>query len=96
MDESLILSKFDSIVESGLVLYDKKQDIVEYTDGDLKVSVEYTPALYIHITSQLILTIINPVSICNHLCSHKKTYHTIISTQCKGKEWIKPTDARRK
>jgi hypothetical protein len=49
MDESFILSKFDSMVESGLVLYDNKQDIVEYTDGDLKVGVEYT--VHAHCTS---------------------------------------------
>lgn len=37
MEESLILEKFDNLVESGLVLYDDKQQIVEHVDGDLKV-----------------------------------------------------------
>ncbi|KAB8215468.1 hypothetical protein BDV33DRAFT_227588 [Aspergillus novoparasiticus] len=36
MEESLILSKFDRLVESGLVLYDDKQQIIEHIDGDLK------------------------------------------------------------
>lgn len=38
MDESFILSKFDRLVESGLVLYDEKQQIIEHIDGDLKVT----------------------------------------------------------
>jgi ATP adenylyltransferase len=37
MEESLILSKFDCLIESGLVLYDDKQQIIEHIDGDLKV-----------------------------------------------------------
>jgi ATP adenylyltransferase len=40
MDELSILSKFDSLVESGIVVYDDKQDIIEYADGDLKVGIE--------------------------------------------------------
>ena len=47
MQEALILSKFDSLVESGLVLYDDKQESIEYMDGELKVSVEWTCSLYI-------------------------------------------------
>jgi hypothetical protein len=39
MEESLILSEFDSLVKSGLVLYDDKQEIIEHIDGELKVSV---------------------------------------------------------
>ncbi|KAE8347725.1 hypothetical protein BDV24DRAFT_146526 [Aspergillus arachidicola] len=37
MEESLILSKFDRLVESGLVLYDDKQQIIEHIDDGLKV-----------------------------------------------------------
>lgn len=37
MDEALILSKFDGLVHTGLVLYDDKQEIIEKVDGDLKV-----------------------------------------------------------
>ena len=39
MEESLILSKFDILVKSGLVLYDDKQESIEHIDGGLKVSV---------------------------------------------------------
>ena len=39
MEESLILSEFDRLVKSGLVLYDDKQEIIEHIDGELKVSV---------------------------------------------------------
>ena len=47
MDESSILSKFDSLVESGLVRYDDKQELIEYTDGELKVGIEAAwPILY--------------------------------------------------
>ncbi|PIG80769.1 hypothetical protein AARAC_010656 [Aspergillus arachidicola] len=37
MEESLILSKFDRLVEFGLVLYDDKQQIIEHIDDGLKV-----------------------------------------------------------
>lgn len=37
MEEPLILAKFDNLVQSGLVLYDDKQQIIEHIDGDLKV-----------------------------------------------------------
>jgi len=46
MEESLILSKFDDLVKSGLVQYDNKQEIIEYIDGDLKVYMNFYP-LYI-------------------------------------------------
>ncbi|KAI9034787.1 uncharacterized protein KD926_005578 [Aspergillus affinis] len=39
MEESLVISKFDRLVESGLVLYDDKQQIIEHIDGDLKVRI---------------------------------------------------------
>ncbi len=39
MEEALILSKFDGLVQSGLVLYDDKQETIEQIDGELKVSV---------------------------------------------------------
>ncbi|KAF7587797.1 hypothetical protein BBP40_006707 [Aspergillus hancockii] len=45
MEESLILSKFDCLVESGLVLYDDKQQIIEHIDGDLKFQFVLTSAL---------------------------------------------------
>lgn len=38
MDETLILSKFDKLVNSGLVLYDENQETVQHVDGDLEVS----------------------------------------------------------
>lgn len=38
MDEALILAKFDRLVQSGLVLYDDKQETIEQVDGKLKVS----------------------------------------------------------
>lgn len=37
MEESLILSRFDNLVQSGLVLYDDKQHIIEHIEGELKV-----------------------------------------------------------
>jgi hypothetical protein len=37
MDEETILSKFDHLVEAGLVLYDPQQKIVELEDDGLKV-----------------------------------------------------------
>lgn len=47
MEESLVLSKFDNLVQSGLVLYDDKQRIIEHIDGDLKVLI--TPPIRIQI-----------------------------------------------
>ncbi|KAL6691302.1 hypothetical protein J3F84DRAFT_387295 [Trichoderma pleuroticola] len=38
MDESLVLSKFDELVNSGLVLYDENQGTVQHVDGELEVS----------------------------------------------------------
>lgn len=34
---SALLSTFDALTKSGLVLYDESQKVVEHTDGDLKV-----------------------------------------------------------
>ncbi|KAK6823152.1 hypothetical protein RU639_005914 [Aspergillus parasiticus] len=45
MEEPLILSKFDRLVKSGLVLYDDKQQIIEHIDGDLKFQFVLTSAL---------------------------------------------------
>ncbi|CAG8896514.1 unnamed protein product [Penicillium egyptiacum] len=45
MEESLILSKFDHLVQSGLVLYDDKQQIIERIDSDLKFQFVLTSAL---------------------------------------------------
>ncbi|KAJ5519178.1 ATP adenylyltransferase C-terminal [Penicillium expansum] len=45
MEESLILSKFDNLVQSGLVQYDDKQQIIEHIDGDLKFQFVLTSAL---------------------------------------------------
>lgn len=38
MDETLILSKFDELVNSGVVLYDESQETVQHVDGELEVS----------------------------------------------------------
>lgn len=38
MEESLVVSEFDNLVESGLVFYDERQRIIGYVDGELKVS----------------------------------------------------------
>ncbi|CAG8900569.1 unnamed protein product [Penicillium egyptiacum] len=45
MEESLILSKFDNLVRSGIVQYDDKQQIIEHVDGDLKFQFFLTSAL---------------------------------------------------
>lgn len=37
MNESFILSEFDKLVKSGVVIYNDKQEMIEYTDGELKV-----------------------------------------------------------
>lgn len=38
MNEELILATFDSLVQSGLVHYDDKQETIQHIDGDLMVS----------------------------------------------------------
>ncbi|KAL7940956.1 hypothetical protein V8C42DRAFT_336046 [Trichoderma barbatum] len=45
MDETLFLSKFDELVDSGVVLYDQNQETVQYADGDLKFQFLLTSAL---------------------------------------------------
>ncbi|KAJ5173826.1 uncharacterized protein N7500_001757 [Penicillium coprophilum] len=45
MEETLVLSKFDSLVQSGLVLYDDKQRTIEHIDGSLKFQFILTSAL---------------------------------------------------
>ncbi|RGP58733.1 hypothetical protein FSPOR_11818 [Fusarium sporotrichioides] len=40
-----LLSRFDALTKSGLVLYDENQKIVEHTDGDLKFQFVLTKAL---------------------------------------------------
>lgn len=54
MEESLILSEFDNLVKSGLVQYDDKQEIIEYIEGELKVSLAWTYAH--HTLNKLVLT----------------------------------------
>lgn len=36
MEESFILSEFEKLVKSGLVLYDTKQRTIVHIDGELK------------------------------------------------------------
>lgn len=38
MDETLILFKLDKLVDSGSVLYDENQAIVQHVDGGLEMS----------------------------------------------------------
>ncbi|KAL3422718.1 tetraphosphate phosphorylase 2 (ATP adenylyltransferase) [Phlyctema vagabunda] len=45
MEEHLILSKFDGMVKSGLVLYDEKQETIEHIDAELKFHFILTSAL---------------------------------------------------
>ncbi|KAM3065651.1 hypothetical protein ACMFMG_011358 [Clarireedia jacksonii] len=45
MDEETVLSRFDHLVETGLVLYDPQQKIIELEDGGLKFKFILTPAL---------------------------------------------------
>jgi hypothetical protein len=37
MDKSVIEAKFNSLVQSGLVFYDRGQKLIEYSDEGLKV-----------------------------------------------------------
>ncbi|KAH7229909.1 hypothetical protein BKA60DRAFT_506214 [Fusarium oxysporum] len=45
IDGSALLSTFDVLTKSGLVLYDESQKVVEHTDGDLKFHFVLTKAL---------------------------------------------------
>ncbi|KAK7746568.1 hypothetical protein SLS62_009365 [Diatrype stigma] len=45
MEESSILSKFENLVKTGLVLYDDKQEVIEQVDGELKFQFVLTSAL---------------------------------------------------
>ncbi|KAG5745736.1 hypothetical protein H9Q69_011914 [Fusarium xylarioides] len=45
IDVSALLSTFDGLTKSGLVLYDENQKVVEHTDGDLKFHFVLTKAL---------------------------------------------------
>ncbi|XEU94862.1 hypothetical protein FSHL1_000146 [Fusarium sambucinum] len=45
LDRSALLSRFDALTKSGLVLYDEDQKIVDHTDGDLKFHFVLTKAL---------------------------------------------------
>ncbi|RFU24684.1 hypothetical protein B7463_g11653, partial [Scytalidium lignicola] len=45
MEESLVLSRFDSLVKSGVVLHDDKQEIIEHVDEELKFHFILTSAL---------------------------------------------------
>lgn len=62
MDELSIISKFDSLVKSGLVLYDDKQEVIEHIDGELKASIT-------NIYTNSCLTTFALVPIRPHLCS---------------------------
>jgi ATP adenylyltransferase len=39
MNESLILSEFDKLQQSGLALYDENQKIINHVEGGLKVRI---------------------------------------------------------
>lgn len=39
MDASFMMSQFDRLVGSGLVLYDDRQENIEQVDGELKVHI---------------------------------------------------------
>lgn len=39
MNESLILSEFDKLQQSGLALYDQNQKIIKHVEGGLKVRI---------------------------------------------------------
>lgn len=41
MDETSILSKFDDLVNSGVVLYDQNQETVRHVDGELEVGINH-------------------------------------------------------
>ncbi|KAJ5259571.1 hypothetical protein N7478_012552 [Penicillium angulare] len=45
MNASAILSEFDKLVNSGVVIYNDEQEIIEYTDGELKFQFCLTSAL---------------------------------------------------
>ncbi|KAG5763037.1 hypothetical protein H9Q72_008872 [Fusarium xylarioides] len=45
IDGSALLSTFDDLTKSGLVLYDENQKVVEHTDGDLEFHFVLTKAL---------------------------------------------------
>ncbi|KAL6835708.1 ATP adenylyltransferase domain-containing protein [Trichoderma sp. SZMC 28015] len=45
MDEMVILSKFDKLVNSGVVLYDENQETVQHVDGELEFQFLLTSAL---------------------------------------------------
>ncbi|KAL6796246.1 ATP adenylyltransferase domain-containing protein [Trichoderma sp. SZMC 28013] len=45
MNETLVLSKFDELVNSGLVLYDQNQETVQHVDGELEFHFLLTSAL---------------------------------------------------
>ncbi|KAJ5485264.1 hypothetical protein N7539_005252 [Penicillium diatomitis] len=45
MDHTFILNKFNELIQSGIVLYDEDQRIVEHVEGDLKYQFCVTSAL---------------------------------------------------
>lgn len=76
MDESLVISKFDSLVQSGLVLYDDKQRIIEHIEDGLKVLI--TPQ------SKHLLTR-SRVPIYSDFCSRQKTHPNHHSAPTRGR-----------
>lgn len=46
MEPSLVLAKFDSLIEKGLVFYDDEQQTVELVDQGLKVRVVWLSCSY--------------------------------------------------
>lgn len=63
MDESTILSKFDSFVESGVVLYDDQQQIVEHVDGKLRVSIIDFLLFQVDSIPSIRMYILQPISV---------------------------------
>lgn len=67
MDEESVLSVFDGLINSGMVLYDNKQVHLNHTEGELQVS---SPGhLYVLYVRVLVLTILVLVPILAHFRS---------------------------
>ncbi|KAF5004777.1 hypothetical protein FDECE_8767 [Fusarium decemcellulare] len=73
MGESFILSKFDRLVESGQVLYDDKQEIIEHIDEGLKVSAE------LHMEARFLTAILQFQFILSSALTKKPTIKTALS-----------------
>lgn len=53
MDESLVLKRFNKLVSDGIAFYDSAQEIVQFSEGSLTVSI--LPAC----SSRLSLTVVS-------------------------------------